>query len=320
MTTLLDEPVTRPSTLPTQQLRTTMAATRVSLQWLGVRKTLTPAQKCQAAETFSADGQFLSAGKKLLDTKHPAFRAVTTVRHRILSTWHSMTLPFPEPGLRLIRQDDVDTFDRRMTGLREELDEAVWRLDEHYFQLKSAARDRLGSLYNPADYPESLSGMFRVEWDFPNVDAPSYLQQLNPALYAQECRRVAARFDEAVQLAEEAFLAELTGLVTHLTERLTGQTDGKPKVFRDSVVNNLTEFFQRFRHLNIRSNEQLDLLVDQAQQIIQGVEPQALRDDGVLRDTVASELSELQSSLDHLLVDRPRRRILRRPTPQREAA
>src|SRR5210317_806040 len=137
MTTVLDEPVTRPSTSPTQQLRTTMAATRLSLQWLGVRKTLTPAQKCQAAETFSADGQFLSAGKKLLDTKHPAFRAVTAVRHRIVSTWHSMTLPFPEPGLRLIRQDDVDTFDRRMTGLREQLGEAVWRLDEHYAQLKS---------------------------------------------------------------------------------------------------------------------------------------------------------------------------------------
>ena len=101
---------------------------------------------------------------------------------------------------------------------------------------------------------------------------------------------------------------------------MTGQNDGKPKVFRDSIVNNLTEFFQRFRHLNVRSNEQLDLLVDQAQQIIQGVEPQALRDNGVLRDTVASELSELQSSLDDLLVDRPRRRILRRPTPQREAA
>ena len=85
-------------------------------------------------------------------------------------------------------------------------------------------------------------------------------------------------------------------------------------------MNNLADFFQRFRHLNIRSNEQLELLVDQAQQIIQGVEPQALRDDRVLRDTVASELSELQSSLDDLLVDRPRRRILRRPTPQREAA
>ena len=207
-----------------------------------------------------------------------------------------------------------------MSGLREQLEEAVWRLDEHYAELKSAARERLGSLFDPRDYPESVSGMFGVVWDFPNIEPPAYLQNLNPALYEEECRRVAARFDDAVQLAEQAFVAELNGLVEHLVDRLSGQTDGKPKVFRDSVVNNLADFFQRFRHLNIRSNEQLELLVDQAQQIIQGVEPQTLRDDRVLRDTVASELSELQSSLDDLLVDRPRRRILRRPAPQREAA
>lgn len=30
------------------------------------------------------------------------------------------------------------------------------QLDEHYSELKSAARGRLGSLVNPADYPESL--------------------------------------------------------------------------------------------------------------------------------------------------------------------
>jgi hypothetical protein len=320
MTTLLEEPDVQRTTAAARRLSATMVATRVSLQWLGVRKTLTQAQKCQAAEMFSADGQFLSAGKKLLDTKHPAFRAVTAVRHRILSSWRALTLPFPEPGLRLIRQDDVDTFNQQMLGLRQELDEAVWRLDEHYAQLQSAARDRLGRLFNAADYPESLRGMFRVQWDFPNVEAPSYLQQLNPALYEQECRRVAARFDEAVQHAEEAFLAELTGLVSHLTERLTGQVDGRPKVFRDSAVASLTDFFQRFRHLNVRSNDQLDQLVEQAQEIIQGVQPQALRDDGVLRNTIASELSEVQDALDSLLMDRPRRRILRRPTSAAEAA
>jgi hypothetical protein len=62
------------------------------------------------------------------------------------------------------------------------------------------------------------------------------------------------RFDEAVQLAEQAFLEELGQLVAHLTERLTGQADGKPKIFRDSAIGNLTEFFQRFRRLNVRSN------------------------------------------------------------------
>ena len=137
--------------------------------------------------------------------------------------------------------------------------------------------------------------------------------QLNPELYEQECQRVAARFDDAVQMAEQAFVDELSKLVSHLTERLTGEADGKPKVFRDSVIENLTGFFERFRQLNVRSNEQLDELVEQAQQIVQGVEPQSLRDNHGLRQTVATELSEVQNVLDDLLVDRPRRNILRRP-------
>ena len=122
-----------------------------------------------------------------------------------------------------------------------------------------------------------------------------------------------ARFDEAIRLAEEAFTTELGQLVSHLTERLTGQTDGKPKVFRDSAVGNLLEFFDRFRQLNIGSSEQLDALVDQARQIVQGVEPQNLRNNQSLRQHVASELAQVQSALDELLVDRPRRNILRRP-------
>jgi hypothetical protein len=152
------------------------------------------------------------------------------------------------------------------------------------------------------------------------VEAPSYLEQLNPALYEEECQRVAARFDEAVQLAEQAFASELTDLVEHLTERLTGRVDGKPKVFRDSTIENLIEFFRRFRQLNVRSNEELDEVVSQAEQIVQGVEPQSLRDNHVLRQTVASELGGIRNALDSLMIDRPRRNILRRPTAQREAA
>jgi len=222
-------------------------------------------------------------------------------------------LPYPEPGIRLIRQDDIQSFTVQLTTLKAELEEAVWRLDEHFAELKSAARQRLGRLFNAADYPESLRGLFDVSWDFPSVEPPDYLRQLSPELYRQESQRVAARFDEAVRLAEEAFTGELAKLVSHLTERLSGQEDGKPKVFRDSAVENLLEFFQRFRVLNVGSSEQLDQLVGQVQGVLRGVEPQELRDQQSLRQQVATELSGVQSVLDGLMVDRPRRNILRRP-------
>ncbi len=312
MSTLLEEPVETVAA-PAERLRTTMAAVRVGMQWFGVRKTLTREQKSEAADAFGAEGAFLSAGKKLIDTSHPAFKTVTALRGRILSLWKAESLPFPEPGIRLIRQDRIERFNERMQELREELNEAVWRLDEHFAELKSAARTRLGRLFNAADYPDSLRHLFAVTWDFPNVEPPNYLQQLNPALYEQECRRVQSRFDEAVQLAEEAFTAELAKLVSHLTERLSGAEDGTPKTFRNSAIDNLTGFFERFRALNVRSNEQLDNLVADAQRIIRGVGAQNLRGNAMLRQHVATEMSRVQSVLDGLLVDRPRRTILRRP-------
>jgi hypothetical protein len=313
MTNLLDEPVSSKPATAARQLQATMAAMRLAFTWFGVRKTLTQEQKAQAAESFGADGHVLSAGKKLIDTSHPKFKAVTAVRGRACAYWKSLSLPFPEPGIRLIRQTDIGMLDMQMTTFKAELSEAVQDLAEHFDVLKSAARRRLGSLYNPADYPESLRGLFDVTWDYPSVEPPTYLRQLSPELYRQECQRVTARFDEAVRLAEQAFLDELSNLVAHLTERLSGDEDGKPKVFRDSAVANLTEFFERFRHLNVGSSEQLDQLVSQAQQVVRGVLPQQLRDDQTLRQRVATQLSGVQSVLDGLLVDRPRRNILRRP-------
>ncbi len=310
MSTSLKEPTTHSSSA--QRLRTTMAAMRLSFCWWGVRKTLSSQQKAQAAESFGAEGNYLSAGKKLIDTSNSRFKAVTAIRSRAVQFWRGLSLPYPEPGIRLIKHHDLDLMAVQMTSLKGELDEAVTALNADFDALKAAARRRLGDLYNEDDYPASLLGLFEMSWEFPSIEPPEYLRRLNPALYEQEAQRVAARFDEAVQLAEQAFLEELEGLVSHLSDRLAGTEDARPKVFRDSAVENLTEFFDRFRHLNVSSNEQLDELVGRAQQIVSGVQPQQLRDSQALRQQVATQLSGVQSVLDGLLVDRPRRNILRR--------
>jgi hypothetical protein len=307
---LLDQPAHGTST-PAERLRVTTAAVRVAFCWLGVRKTLTPEQKSQAAEPFGAEGTFLSACKKLLDTKHPAYKEVTGVRGKVQSYWKSLTLPYPEPGIRLIQQEQVEPFHTQMTGYRSQLDDAVAKLDDHYDELKATARRRLGDLYDANDYPPQLRGLFGIDWEFPSVEPPDYLLQLSPELYEHERARVAGRFDEAVQMAEQAFIGELARLVSHLTERLTGTDGTEHKIFRDTAISNLVEFFDRFKQLNVRSSAQLDDLVEQAQRVVQGVEPQQLRDRADLRQHVATQLTQVQATLDGMMVDRPRRRIIR---------
>lgn len=122
---------------------------------------------------------------------------------------------------------------------------------------------------------------------------------------------MAARFDEAVQLGEQMFLSELSDLVTHLSERLSGQDDGKPKIFRDSAVENLSEFFQRFRRLHIGGEDQLEEIVSRAESVLRGVEAQQLRDAPRLRERIVDNLADVRRALDEQLVDQPRRSVMR---------
>jgi hypothetical protein len=294
-----------------QRLRRTAAAVRVSLHWWGVHRSLSPQQKEEVGLTYAADARLVTAGKRLVDVRHEAFRCLTAIKTRLGAFWRGLTLPYTEPGLRLIRQTDIESFVHTMEGFRGELADGVSALAAVFDDIKADARQRLGRLYDPRDYPSDVRGLFGVDWDFPSVEPPAYLLRLAPDIYRQEQERVARRFEEAVQLAEQAFLEEFARLVAHLSERLTAGADGERKVFRDSAITNLTDFFAKFRHLNVGSGTQLDELVEQAQRLVQGVSPQSLRTDSDLRQQVAGRLSEVQAQLDGMLVDAPRRRIIR---------
>ena len=91
--TLLDQPARGASETPAERLRVTMAAVRVSFTWMGTQKSLDPDQRARAAEAFGAEGACLSAGKKLIDTRHPAFRAVTAIRGKVDAYWRGQSVP-----------------------------------------------------------------------------------------------------------------------------------------------------------------------------------------------------------------------------------
>ena len=87
-------------------------------------------------------GEYVSAAKKLLDTSNPAYKWVSSVKSQIVSCWRTMSLPYPEPGIRLIRQDDIASFQVQMTSLQESLASAVEILNSHYADLRARpARD-----------------------------------------------------------------------------------------------------------------------------------------------------------------------------------
>jgi len=318
MSTVLDPPTTAVSepqqrTSAGEQLQTETTAIRLHIRWPGVKKTLSQSQRLLAAGAFNADLNVLSAAKKLLDTSHPAFRAVSAVRSRVVTCWRDQTLPYVEPGVRLVRRSTVPKLESQLHEAQAELEEAVSELDRCYGDLVEQARQRLGELFDATDYSSSIVDLFEISWDYPATTPPDYLRTVAPEVYQSECLRVRDRFNEAVEIAQAAFAEELSNLVSHLAERLSGESDGKPKVFRDTAVTNLNEFIERFHRLSIGSDESLEQLVEQARSLVTGVVPDKLRQQDSLRQRLSNGLTRIEASLDGYMTDRPRRNIIRRP-------
>jgi hypothetical protein len=197
-----------------------------------------------------------------------------------------------------------------MQGFRDQLAAAVANLQLEYDAIKDAARQKLGSLFNPNDYPATLDNVFEISWEYPPIEPPRYLVALNPGVYRAEQDRVQRRFEAAVAMAENAFAENLQELVAHLVERLTDEPDGTKKTFRASAIENFKEFYENFKHMNVRSNAQLENLIEQANSLVAGVDVKDLRKNNTLQTQLRTSMAELQTSLDTLITNAPRRRVM----------
>lgn len=292
-------------------LKKVAAGCRISFTKFGVKKSFTDEQKSKAAEVFDADEEFIEARRRFVDTKHEAWKAVSRTFSQAKDYWKGLTLPYPEPGVRLIRQSWVTSFVDEMDSFKDQLKEAVIQLDKHIPELKGVAKTKGGQLYDEKDWPKSFVPLFGIEYDFPTLEPPEYLKKLAPQIYEQEVQRIQARFDEAVVMAEQGFVAEFHKLVSHLTEQISGGVDGKKKVFKDASVENLAEFFDRFKALSVRSNKDLDKLVEDCQNLTKGIAPDDIRGDDKLRASLAERMAAVSKGLSEMLVVAPKRAVKR---------
>jgi len=289
------------------EVRELTTASRVSFTWFGVTRTLEKADQARAAQTFDADRDSLRASKRLIPPR--LLRPLTTIRGRIRAYWLDHSLPFPSDGVRLMQRADVAGFDAAMREFAHALTVAARDLDAQ--EIRTDAHRRLGDLYDAADYPDDYGERFSVLWDWPSIEPPTYLFELAPAVYAAEKQRVAAQLDTAIAMAEAAFREEFGGLVQHLCECLTPATDGTRRIFRDSAITNVTEFFDRYRRMSIRSSTELDTMIADLEARISGVAPASLRTDDSLRTSLHADLGIASETLAAQVELEPTRRLRR---------
>lgn len=274
-----------------------------------VRKTFTQQQKHQAVLSFGASIKTVSASKRLVNPRQPQVKAVTQACNAVRGYYESCTLPYIEKDKRLLPAAKESDFGDKISQLGDELMNCVCTMQGHRDEIVQEGRESLRDLWNEADYPVDFYGHYGVVITKPSLSPPTYLQAFNPQEYQQRLEQFQLQMQQAVVHAEQALTDELATLVHALADRLGVDEHGNVKTFRSSTLTSLRDFFGRFQELKIRDGTEIDAVVREAQDLLNGHDARDLREPGFLRGQVQDGMRKIQEQLVPLITPRARRRL-----------
>lgn len=195
-------------------------------------------------------------------------------------THFAQTLPWDDQGNRLLTVANHENYTALMDGLRERMVRERARFLADFEANIGRARIELGGLFREADYPapETLRDRFSLRWRIqPAPAAEHFIAKLATADTDRVRRDIERRIGERLGEALADLYRRLGAAVGHVAERLREDGDGKPLVFRDSLIENVRDIVEVAPKLNLFGDENLARLCEEVKEKIAAVEPDALR-------------------------------------------
>ena len=250
---------------------------------------------------------------------------IRAVVSRARKAMELQALPFPIHSLTLIPKEQLARIEECLAKHRSDYWTEVDKFCDQYEEARESARENLGDLFSEADYPINIRSRFGFEWQYLTLDVPGKAGILTPEIYEREKAKFEAMMEETRELAMGALRQEFADHVGHIVERLTRSEDGRPKVFKNCMVEKIQGYLDVFDARNLFGDEQLAELVSKAKAIIAGVSPESIRENIWLKNGIAEGMGKIKQAIDGAIIDLPRRKVRiganpSNPTPREEPA
>ncbi|MCK9599055.1 MAG: hypothetical protein M0R06_08450 [Sphaerochaeta sp.] len=257
------------------------------------------------------DSDAIGVNKELIST--PTFDAITKLDGDFRTRLYKLALPNPlfRNGTYLIPISMLEQIDSMIENYKNERLSKIAAFIDDYNTAVYDAKSRLGGLFNPADYPdkESVKGSFSVTAQYIEIGIPANLGAISPAIFQREKALFNEKLISAAEEITAAMRESFNELINHMVDRLKPGADGKPKIFRDSLISNLKEFMDTFSARNITNDSDLENLVNKARDILGRKSAGDLRNYDSIRENVVSGISEIKEQLSGMVIDAPKRKF-----------
>lgn len=258
-------------------------------------------------------------GKDFLDTDAEK-DLIDNVKHKIDKNWlaplkklrsrareylYNRAYTFPIPGFIFIPRGNIVKIDDAMQSFSNEFNDLVDLFAGKYPDYIDEMRRRLGSLYNPLDYPPNIREYFAFTWRFISLHHEDNVELLSPETIRREEHSFRRMVDEFRNTAMTTLRTTFVDMVNRTVERLSGEK----KIFRDTLIGNVREFIDSFSTMNINNDAELAAAVDRCNRILSGVSVDVIRSNDQFRNNIANSMQAVQAQLSDMTVNAPTRRL-----------
>lgn len=206
---------------------------------------------------------------------------------------YKMTLAWGDNGERLLPANLFLEFGPQMQKFRTDFDHEVRNFVAEYPTLVQEARVRLGSLYDPADYPVDVRDKFC--FNPPAVTPVPSANDFRVNLNAEFVDSIKADITERMEQRQKDSLKEVWGRVRKVVAKMVEQLGNDEGRIFDTVITNARDLIDILPALNLSNDPDLDAIATELQGIL--VPPDRLRQDKRLRATTAAAADAILSRM-----------------------
>ena len=268
--------------------------------WAGRKKDKRASAK--VTEDAHAKKGLANVTKQLLgnaDTLKAIQTHVTAARNM-----HSnMTMPWSNSGLRLLPTAQYFNYNEAMSQMQYEFEALKTKFLNSYNDEVINVQLKLGSLFSRDDYPliESLDSKFAFRTNYmPLPDIGDFRVDIGNEALLEIKQKYEDFYSTQYNTAMNDVWTRLHKALTNMSERLDYGSKEDKKVFRDTLVGNVTDMIKLLRVCNVTKSIQMSDMANKLEDAMSGVSAVVLRDDNTFRVRTKAKVDDIIKSLPSL--------------------
>ena len=215
----------------------------------------------------------------------------------------NMTMPWSNSGLRLLPTAQYFKYTEAMSQMQNEFESLKNKFLTAYNDTVVDVQLELGTLFLREDYPtvESLNSKFAFRINYmPLPDVGDFRVDVSNDALREMRKEYSDFYSKQFNVAMNDVWTRLHKALTNMSERLDYSGKEDKKVFRDTLVPNVTDMIELLRVCNVTQSIQMSDMANKLEDAMSGVSAVVLRDDNTFRVRTKAKVDDIIKTLPSL--------------------